>query len=41
MKKAGLNKYVYELNVDISSKVHTTEIMPNIHEYFMLKYGIK
>ena len=44
MKKTGLNKYVYEFSVDytdISSKVHITEIIPNIHKYFMLKYGIK
>ena len=42
LKKAGLNGYVYEFNVDYRY-LNTTDIvknMPITHSYFMLKYGI-
>ena len=43
MKKTGLNRYVYEFNVDYKdlSRGNISKTMPNIHNYFMLKYGIK
>ena len=42
MKKAGLNGYVYEFNVDYRY-LNTSDIvknMPITHSYFMLKYDI-
>ena len=43
MKKAGLNGYVYEFGVDYIdfNKSNFNETIPNIHNYFMIKYNIK
>ena len=44
MKKTGLNRYVYEFNVDYrttDSISDIIEIMPSIHDYLVLKYKIK
>ena len=43
MKKAGLNGYVYEFNVDfnIYSVADSSEFIPYIHSYLMAKYNIK
>ena len=43
MKKAGLNGYVYEFNVDfnIYSVADSSEFIPYIHSYLMVKYNIK
>ena len=43
MKKTVLNGYVYEFNVDYRSINSSTidKIIPDIHNYFMLKYDIK
>ena len=42
IKKTGLNGYVYEFNVDYGT-INSSNIdksMPDIHLYFMTKYGI-
>ena len=43
MKKTGLNRYVYEFNVDYRdiSRGDITKTMSSIHDYLMSKYGIK
>ena len=43
MKKTGLNEYVYEFGADYINfnKSNFNKTMPNIHNYFMLKYNIK
>ena len=43
MKKAGLNGYVYEFNVDYADfdKIDLTKAIPFVHKYLMAKYNIK
>ena len=43
MKNAGLNGYDYEFGVDYIdfNKSNFNETIPNIHNYFMIKYNIK
>ena len=43
MKQTGLNGYVYEFSVDYRDigKSDISEVMPFVHNYFMLKYDIK
>ena len=44
LKKAGLNRYAYEFNVDYTdhNKINDiAESMLLVHKYFMLKYDIK
>ena len=43
MKKTGLNGYVYKFIVDYIDygAINLDKTIPYIHNYFMLKYGIK
>ena len=43
MKKTGLNGYIYEFNVDYNNFNNTNfgKTIPFIHNYLMLKHGIK
>ena len=41
--KTGLNRYVYEFNVDYNDfgEVDSDNVIPFVHKYLMTKYNIK